>query len=150
MDFTNKLFIIKKCWNRKREGKTLPRRFYRSDDADEALALARRYAAEKNNDFLLVQVVAEASVTSDGSRPDFETIDVHGLLFLIEKHISRVVNAAGGRKQIITNRRYYEESELDNALELAGKYTQESNIPYLVVKVLAEVARSPDEASIPI
>ena len=70
-DRTGNLFVVHKhrVLTRK-SGKVrkalIRRRFYEPHQLEEALAMARKHADEQDQDFLVVQIVAEASRTGKG------------------------------------------------------------------------------------
>lgn len=72
-DQTGKLFVIHKHrTDRTKSGKVRKlrrRRFYESNEVEEALGMARKHAAENNRDFLVVQIIAEASVPDKSEVP---------------------------------------------------------------------------------
>lgn len=66
MEVTGKYFLIHKHWM-KQKGKKRRRKFYAHEELSKAEALARKYAAENKDDYLLVQVVREYSRPADQS-----------------------------------------------------------------------------------
>jgi hypothetical protein len=64
-DQTGKLFVVNKHRVQTRKDRKvlrrIRRRFYEPQDLEEAMAMARKHAAERHEDFLVVQVIAEAS-----------------------------------------------------------------------------------------
>ena len=59
MEVNNKYFIIQK--HIKRKGKLARRRFNEPERLDEMIALAKKYAEESGEDFLIAMVVTEVS-----------------------------------------------------------------------------------------
>jgi hypothetical protein len=60
-------FIIHKHW-KQTKGKRKSRRFYGTDNVEEAIKLVKKYAEESDEDYLIVKVVAEASAQQSVQR----------------------------------------------------------------------------------
>ena len=65
MDVQGKYFLIHKHWLRKGRKKFGRRRYYENTELGGAGELAKKYAKEHGDDYLLVQVIKEYSAKAD-------------------------------------------------------------------------------------
>lgn len=69
MDVTGKFFLVEK--HKRIKGKPAKRRFNEQEDIPTMVELAKQYAQQRGEDFLIVQVVAEVS------KPETKSNDLH-------------------------------------------------------------------------
>ena len=93
----------------------------------------------EDDDLIISQKSAIEYSRKISTRRKESLMDVENKYFIIHKHWKR---RKGARR-----RRFYEEGELQHALDRARKYADENNEDYLIVRVVAEQSKPLANAS---